>query len=85
MEDVSFPSIPNSTQSSCGNTAIRRGHHQKVVSFSFYGEMKNDKRDYFQGFVKNLEIVQERRRFSINILMALYLGVLSWLGDQAIY
>ena len=43
-------------ESLCGNTARRRGNHQKVVSFSFYGDMKHG---YYQGITENLALLEE--------------------------
>lgn len=42
-------------ESLCGKTARRRGNHQKVVSFSFYGDMKHG---YYQGIKENLALLE---------------------------
>ena len=47
-----------SSQSLCGPKASSRGNHQKVVAFSFYGDMKHG---YFQGITDNLDLMQERK------------------------
>ena len=43
-------------ESLCGKTARRRGNPQKVVSFSFYGDMKHG---YYQGIKENLALLEE--------------------------
>jgi len=44
------------SESLCGDTASKRGNHQKVVAFSFYGDMKHG---YYQGITDNLDLMQE--------------------------
>ena len=58
LENLSLPLETGSSQSLCGYTANRRGNHQKVVSCSFYGDMKHG---YFQGITDNLDLMQERK------------------------
>ena len=53
---------PNITykQTTCSYDAYRRGPHQKIVGFSFYGNINSDyskKKGYFDGIVGNLELM----------------------------
>ena len=57
LENISLPLETGSSQSLCGYTANSRGNHQKVVSCSFYGDMKLH---YFQGIKDNLDLMEER-------------------------
>ena len=45
----------NSSRNLCSIRSERRGAHQKVVSFSFWGEMKTA---YWNGIVENLELME---------------------------
>jgi len=47
-------------QTTCGNDAYLRGSHQKIVGFSFYGDVNSDyskKKGYFEGIIGNLELM----------------------------
>jgi len=53
-EDLSF------NQTTCGKDAFMRGPHQKIVGFSFYGDINSDyskKKGYFEGIIGNLELM----------------------------
>ena len=45
----------NSSRNLCSIRSEKRGAHQKVVSFSFWGEMKTA---YWNGIVENLELME---------------------------
>ena len=55
ISDISQVSTTITINSTCSDKASKRGMHQNVISFSFYGEPDN-KRDYFnvQSHLKNL-------------------------------
>lgn len=47
-------------QTTCSYDAYRRGPHQKIIGFSFYGNIDADyskKKGYFEGIIGNLELV----------------------------
>jgi len=47
------PNVP--CKSSCGNFADLRGPHQKVVSYSFYGDTSSG---YFKGIAVNMDLIR---------------------------
>ena len=68
------PNIPSISynQTTCGRDAFRRGTHQKIVGFSFYGDIHSDyskKKGYFQGIIGNLKLMP---RFYPGWVMRLY-------------
>ena len=45
----------------CGKDAFFRGRGQKVVGFSFYGDINSNKsieKGYFEGIVENLKLIR---------------------------
>lgn len=56
IDFVSDHPIQNFTQSTCDIYASQRGPHQKVVSYSFYGNITSP---YFTGVAKNVEQVTQ--------------------------
>ena len=47
-------------QTTCSYDAYRRGPHQKIIGFSFYGNLDADyskKKGYFEGIIGNLKLV----------------------------
>lgn len=49
-------------QTTCSDAAFKRGPHQKIVGFSFYGDINTDyskKKGYFEGIVGNLELMNQ--------------------------
>ena len=47
-------------QTTCGADAFRRGSNQKIVGFSFYGDINSDnskKKGYFRGILGNLKLM----------------------------
>ena len=47
-------------QTTCSYDAFRRGPNQKIIGFSFYGNIDSDyskKKGYFEGIVGNLELM----------------------------
>ena len=49
-------------QTTCGIDAFRRGLHQKVAGFSFYGDTNSDvhkAKKYFEGIKENLGLLTE--------------------------
>ena len=45
----------------CGKDAFLRGPGQKVVGFSFYGDINSNKsieKGYFEGIVENLQLIR---------------------------
>ncbi|XP_046400121.1 uncharacterized protein LOC124166578 isoform X2 [Ischnura elegans] len=55
-------------KSTCSDIATSRGPHQHVVSFSFYGNVKN-RRGYFKGIEENAKLV---KKYYPNWTMRLY-------------
>ena len=55
IESLSNPQKQNETGNLCSQRSSRRGSDQKVVSFSFWGEMKNG---YFRGILDNLAMME---------------------------
>ena len=55
IESLSNPQKQNETGNLCSERSSRRGLDQKVVSFSFWGEMKNG---YFKGIQDNLAMME---------------------------
>lgn len=55
IESLSNPQKQNETGNLCSPRSSRRGLDQKVVSFSFWGEMKNG---YFRGILDNLAMME---------------------------
>ena len=66
------PSGLNFDQTTCGYDAFNRGPHQKVISFSFYGDINSDRskmKGYFEGIVGNLKLIP---KFYPGWIMRLY-------------
>ena len=55
IESLSNPREVNETGNLCSKRSSRRGLDQKVVSFSFWGEMQNG---YFRGILDNLAMME---------------------------
>ncbi len=50
-------------QTTCGWDSFRRGAGQKIVGFSFYGDMKlklSIEKGYFDGLIENLNLMPSR-------------------------
>ena len=57
-----IPNIPSISynQTTCGRDAFCRGAHQKIVGFSFYGDIHSEyskKKGYFDGIIGNLKLM----------------------------
>ena len=55
LESLSNPQGQNETGNLCSKRSSSRGLDQKVVSFSFWGEMQNG---YFRGILDNLVMME---------------------------
>ena len=54
------PSGLTLNQTTCSSDAFYRGPHQKIISFSFYGDINSDRskmKGFFEGIVGNLKLV----------------------------
>ena len=66
------PTNLNFNQTTCSYDAFLRGPHQKVISFSFYGDINSDRskmKGYFEGIVGNLKLIP---KFYPGWIMRLY-------------
>ena len=47
-------------QTTCGSDSFYRGPHQKIIGFSYYGDINSDKhkmKGYFEGIIGNLKLI----------------------------
>ena len=54
------PTNLNFSQTTCSSDSFQRGPHQRVISFSFFGDITSNChkwRRYFEGIVENLKLI----------------------------
>ena len=59
-------------QTTCSSHSFKRGPHQKIIAFSFYGDINSDRykmKGYFQGIAGNLKLIP---KFYPGWIMRLY-------------
>jgi hypothetical protein len=59
----------------CGRDAYRRRSHQKVVAFSFYGDVHSKEsveKGYFEGILENLKLMAKHYPGEKTLLLFIY-------------